>query len=217
MKKEIYEEYQHYFTVPFITALANNIDEPNPGISKAVSAIIPTALAALKIKAKDHAQLVYSMATDASRYYSKAPDVATLQNTEKGSDLPYRFFGENEQAVNRHIAAYSGLRPGSVSSLVLLVLPVVLGKIGDRLKEDDLLDNEVEGLLPGQGEELNRLCPPGYTIPDLSHSVSVSKEEEKQIHEDSVKRNKSNFVFPKWIPIAAVVVVILMLIYFSRM
>lgn len=217
MKEDIYDGLHNYFSVEFITALANNMDEPNPGISKAIAAIIPTALVAVRNKSRDHSQIVYSMATDAARYYSKAPDVADLENNEKGSNLPHHIFGDNEPAIAKHIAAYSGLRPTSVFSLIMLVLPVMMGKLGEIIQRESLLDNQISTLFPGTEEAINRMKPAGYTIPDFSHHITPSKGDLEKIHEDNITRSKTNYVLPKWIPIVVVAVVVLLLVYFSRL
>ena len=217
MKQDLFNSIRNYFSVEFITALANNLDEPNPGIEKAISAIIPTAFVAIRDKAEQHSQIIYSLTTDAATYYSKVPDVAKLQNFEKGSNLPGEIFGDNEHEVARHIAAYSELRPTSVSSLIMLMLPVMMGKLGEHIQKENLSDNSVLSLLPNSGEEITSLTPSGYTIPDLSHHMKASKEDLEKIHDANVMRNKTNFVLPKWIPIAVVVVVVLLLVYFSRL
>ena len=217
MKQDMFNSIRNYFSVEFITALANNLDEPNPGIDKTISAIIPTAFAAIRNKAQQHSQIIYSLATDAARYYPKVQDVAKLQNDEEGSNLPSDIFGDNEHEVARHIAAYSGLRPTSVSSLIMLVLPVMMGKLGEHIQKENLTDNSVLNLLPNSGEEITQLTPADYKIPDLSHHITASKEDLVKIHEANIIRNKTNFVLPKWIPIAVVVVVVLLLIYFSRL
>ena len=164
MTHNIPDDITNYFNVEFFTAIAQNLDEPVPAISKAVSAIIPTALEALVDQPAASGNF-YQLAKEAAQYYSKAPDVARLVNEEKGSNLHRDIFGNNERAVGRHIAAYSEVRP---------------------------------------------------TTPDLSHEVTSSKEDLEKIHEANVGRNKTNFVFPKWVPILIVAVVVLMLIYFSR-
>lgn len=217
MKQDLFNSIRNYFSVEFITVLANNLDEPNPGIDKAISAIIPTAFVAIRYKAQQNAQKIYSLATDAALYYPKVPDVEKLQNEEEGSNLPRDIFGDNEHEVARHIAAYSGLRPTSVSSLIVLSLPVMMGKLGEQIQKENLLDNSFLNLLPNSNEEMSQLTPAGYTIPDLSHHIKASREDLEKIHEANVMRNKTNFVLPKWVPIAFVVVVILLLIYFSRM
>ncbi|MEO6681531.1 MAG: DUF937 domain-containing protein [Ginsengibacter sp.] len=217
MTHTIPDDIKNYFTVEFISVLSNNLDEPNPGIAKAVSAIIPTSLAAIVQKSEKDSTKMYALTKDAALYYPRVPDVAKLQNNEVGSNLPHDIFGSNEHEVARHIAAYSGLRPTSVSSLIMLILPVMMGKIGEGVQRDNLVLGENGIFLSGYEEDIQRLTPAGYIIPDLTHPVIPIKEDEVKIHEANINRDKTNFVFPKWVPILIVAIVILLLIYFSRM
>ena len=215
MTHNIPDDIKSYFSVEYITAIANNLDEPNPALSKTVSAILPTALEALVDQPGESGKF-YQLAKEAAQYYSKSPDVALLVNEEKGSNLHRDIFGSNERAVARHIAAYSEVRPTTAYSMIMLVLPVMMGKIGEHINSENLSQSDFSGVVSGFASDVNRLTPTGYTTPDLSHEVTSSKEDTEKIHEANIVRNKTNFVFPKWVPILVVAVVVLMLIYFSR-
>ena len=216
MIQNIPDEISNYFHVEYFTAIAQNLDEPVPAVSKAITAIIPTGLEALVDQPAQSGKF-YQLAKEAAQYYSKAPDVAKLVNEEKGSNLHRDIFGESERAVASHIAAYSGVRLSTAFSLIMLVLPVMMGKIGEHIQAANLSQNDFSNLLSGFAPDVNRLSPEGYTTPDLSHDISTAKEDVEKIHEANRERNKTNFVFPKWVPIALVAVVILLLVYFSRM
>ena len=215
MIHNIPDDIKSYFTVEYFTAIAHNLDEPVPAISKAISAIIPTALEALVDQPAESGKF-YQLAKEAAQYYSKAPDVAKLVNEEKGSNLHRDIFGANERAVSRHIAAYSDVRPTTAFSLIMLVLPVMMGKIGEHIQVENVSENNFSGLLSGFSQDVSRLNPEGYMTPDLSHEITSSKEDVEKIHEANKARNKSNFVLPKWVPIVVVALVVLLLIYFSR-
>ena len=216
MTHNIPDDIKSYFNVEFFTAIAHNMDEPVPAVSKAILAIIPTTLEALVDQPGESGKF-YQLANEAVQYYSKAPDVAKLVNEGKGSNLHRDIFGNNEHAVGRHIAAYSDVRPTTAFSLIMLVLPVMMGKIGEHIQTENLSQSDFSGLVSGFAPDVNRLTPDGYTTPDLTHEMTPSKEDREKIHEANVRRNKTNFVLPKWIPVAAVLVVVLMLVYFSRM
>lgn len=212
----IADDIKDYFSVEFFTAIAQNMDEPVPAVSKAVSAIIPTSLEAL-VDQPSQSGKFYHLAKEAAHYYSKSPDVAKLVNEGKGSNLHRDVFGNNERVVGRHIAAYSEVRPTTAFSLIMLVLPVMMGKIGEHIERENLSQDDFRTVLSSFDADINRLTPAGYTTPDLSHDIAPLKEDSEKIHEENIVRNKTNFVFPKWVPILIVAVVVLLLIYFSRM
>lgn len=215
MTNNIPDQINNYFNVEFITAIAQNMDEPVPAISKAVSAIIPTALEALADQPNESGKF-YHLAKEAEQYYSKSPDVAKLVNEEKGSNLHREIFGANERVVGHHIAAYSGVRPTTAFSLIMLVLPVTMGKIGENIQNENLSEGNFPAVLSSFGPDIERLTPTGYTTPDLSHDIAPLKEDAEKINVANKARNKSNFVLPKWVPLVLVALAVLMLIYFSR-
>lgn len=215
MTNTIPDDIKSYFNVEFITAIAQNLDEPVPAISKAISAIIPTTLEAL-VDQPGSSDKFYHMAKEAAYYYPKAPDVAEIVNEEKGSNLHRSIFGTNERAVGRHIAAYSGVRPTTAISMIMLVLPVLMGKIGEHIQSAGLSQSDFPAVVDAFAPDITRLTPDGYTTPDLTHEISTTNEDSEKIHDANIERNKTNFVFPKWVPILIVAVVVLILIYFSR-
>jgi hypothetical protein len=216
MTHNIPDDIKHYFSEEFITAIAHNMDEPIPAISRAISAIIPTSLEALADQPAASGNF-YQLAKEAAQYYPRVPDVAKLVNEEKGSNLHRDIFGNNERAVGRHIAAYSEVRPTTAFSLIMLVLPVMMGKIGENIIGSNTSQSDFSRLISGFSQDIHRLTPAGYTLPDLTHDVPTSKEDLEKIHDANILRNKSNFVFPKWVPVLIVAIVLLLLIYFSRL
>ena len=220
MTKNISDNIQNYFSQEFQNALAMNLDEPVPGISKSLKASIPTTLAAISHKVNDgreEANRIFNLATEAAGYYSKAPDVAKLQNQEKGSSLPVDIFGNNEHKIARHIAAYSGVRPGTVEQLITLAVPVTMGLIGKNYQEKNLTGHDLHTEFTSNNNSLLDTLPEGYTLPNLEGNVSTVKEDTDKIHEADVERNKSNFVLPKWAPFAVLALVVLLLVYLSRL
>lgn len=219
MTQNILSNIRDYFTEDFKDSLDINLDEPGTGVSKALSAIIPTALVAIVNKSEteiNSGNSIFTLANQAASYYSKEPDVAQLQNDEAGSNLPYDIFGENEQNVARHIAAYSGIRPGSVSTLMVLAVPVIMGKLGELAQNGHLSAGEFSSAILNYKEGIHQMIPDGYTLPDLDGAILTAKEDKNKINETAAAR-RANYVMPRWVPILVVVIVVALLIYFSRM
>ena len=220
MTEDISDRIHAYFSKEFDNALAMNLDEPVPAVSKAIKAIIPTVLTAVATKihsGKEEGDRIFGLASEASGYYPKGPDVAKLQNVEEGSSLPLELFGNNEHHIARHIAAWSGVRPGSAEQLITLVTPVVMGMIGENYSRRNLTSSEFRSEFTTNDEVLRSLLPAGYRIPEVGTPLTSVGEDTSKIHEADLVRNKTNFVFPKWIPVAVVILVVIMLIYFSRL
>ena len=219
MTKNISDNIQNYFSQEFQNALAMNLDEPIPGISKSLKAIIPTTLAAISHKVntgREEANRIFDLSTQAASYYSKAPDVAKLQNQGEGSSLPVDIFGNNEHKIARHIAAYSGVRPGTAEQLITLAVPVTMGIIGENYRVKNLTGEDMHTEFTSNNQSLLDTLPEGYSLPNLEGNVSTVKEDTHKIHEADAERYKSNFVLPKWAPFAVLALVVLVLVYLSR-
>lgn len=220
MTQNISDRIQNYFSQEFANALAMNLDEPVPGVSNSLKAIIPTTLAAISYKVnggREEAARIFNLATQAAGYYPKAPDVAKLQNQGEGSSLPLDVFGNNEHKIARHIAAYSGVRPGTAEQLITLAVPVTMGIIGENYQNKNLTSQDLHTEFTSNNKSLLDTLPEGYTLPNLEGTVSTIKEDTHKIHEADVERNKSNFVLPKWVPFAVLALVVLLLVYLSRL
>lgn len=219
MSQPIIQSISEYFTDEFKNAISINLDETPSGVSKGIKCIIPTALTAIADKSLTNEQtstVIFDHASQAANYYSKLPDVAQLINDEAGSNLPNDIFASNQNAVIRHIAAYSGMRPNSVSSLILLALPVIMGKIGEGSKEENLSQTDFATSLSKLKAAALFMVPDGYELPDLTKPAILAKADNKKIHVNELTR-QAGFVIPKWIPIVLIIFVILLLIYFSRL
>lgn len=218
MSNNILDNISDYFTPEFKNTLANNLDESNAGVSKAISAIIPTAVSAIAARANEGdngANNIFNLCKQASVYYMKSPDVAQLNNDEVGSNLPHDIFGKNEQEIERHISAFSGVRTSSISSLILMALPVITGKFGEQAQKENVSPGGFSSLLSGYRGDISSTIQDGYVLPDLKGNFVAPKEDAKKIHEHVVLRNQENFVVPKWLPVMMIAILILVLVYFS--
>lgn len=219
MSQLITQSIRDYFTDEFKNAISINLDETVVGVSKAIASIIPTALTAIadKSAANDYSSgAIFDHASQAAHYYSTSPDVAQLVNDEAGSNLPTEIFGSNQNLVIRHIAAYSGMKPISVSSLILLVLPVVMGKLGEKLQGENLSRTDFASSLSSSKNSILSMVPDDYELPDLKTPSILAKADNKKIHASALAR-QANFVIPQWIPVVLIIFVVLLLIYFSRL
>lgn len=215
MAHNILNNINDYFTEEFKNAINVNLDESKPGVEKAIAALIPSALVALSAKVRSGNHNIFNEARNAAFYYPKSPDVAQLINDEAGSNLPYEIFGKEEDGVARHVAAYSGLRPNSVFSLMLVVLPVVMGKLGEHVVSENLSANDFSSALSSMRADVNQMTPQGYSLREIENAAMPTKEDSAKIHENAVTR-RSNFVIPRWVPFVCIALVVLLLVYFSR-
>ena len=222
MPENFIERIQNYFTEEFNHHASNSLDESSLGISKALSAIIPVGLEGVARKAtsgNEGAERVYGLSVEAANYYSPEPNLSDLHNDEKGSDLAPTIFGGKESHIEKAIGQYAGIRESSVAALSTLAMPVIMGLLGKYTVENNLSANGLAGFLSSQKEHIRHALPEGmsfvkdldYTSPvpvgdDIDPDINVS---EASITERPKKKT--------WLlPIIIIVLVIAMLIYFSK-
>ena len=207
--ENLIESIHNYFTDEFKSQLANSLDETQPGINKAFSAIIPLSfqhLAAMSANGAEGQNELSRITSEATEYYSHAPNLAKLHNDERGSKLPLRIFGKDEHNVVRSVAAFAGIRDTSVHHLLTLILPVVSGKLGQYFLDNNLSGDQLSQFLSSKKDDILNRLPSDY-----SNTLSGSKDN----HSNPAVVTKKK-MFPTWVMFVVIILVFLLLIYFSR-
>ena len=222
MAENFIERIQNYFTEEFDHHASNSLDESSTGISKALSAIIPVGLEGVARKAtssNDAAARVYDQCVDAANYYSPQPNLTNLHNDEKGSLLASTIFGDKESHIEKAIAQYAGVRQTSVDALSLLAMPVIMGLLGKYAVENNLSANGLAGFLSSQKENIRHALPEGMSFVkelDYNSPAPVGDEIDPDINvsESSITERPKKKTW--MLPIIIIVLVIALLIYFSK-
>lgn len=220
------ETVKNYFTGEFSNQAANSLDESSSGISKALSAIIPTGLAGILGKAtsgNEGANSILNMSKNAIGYFSPSPNLSDLHNDEKGSDIPSRIFGGNQSQVTNTISQFAGIKNSSASSLMTLALPVIMGLLGKHAEQNNLSASGLSGFLSSQKDNIMQAMPSGlsslagmFGLGSIGTSASSMGSNVKSSIIDStqtvVEKPRA-----KWLlPLIIIIAVILLLWYFSR-
>src|SRR5665213_1495044 len=110
MSFNLMETVKHYFTDEFTNQASSTLGESTSGITKALSAIIPTGLAGILIKAtsgNDGANSILEMAKNAFSSNAGSPELASPEN---GSNMLSDLFGTKEAGINTAISQFSGVK-----------------------------------------------------------------------------------------------------------
>ena len=222
------ETIKSYFTGEFSNQAANSLDESSSGISKALSTIIPIALAGILKKAtsgNEAANNVSDMARDAAGYLSSIPNLTDLHNDERGSDFPSRIFGNNQSQVESAVSHFSGIRNSSASALVTLALPAIMGFLGKHAEQNNLSASGLSGFLSSQKDDILNAMPAGMSslaatfglgpLPTTPSSASSTIKPGAIDTRDIVVEKPRGSA--KWLfPLIIILAVIALLWYFSR-
>jgi hypothetical protein len=222
MAENFIERIQNYFTEEFDHHASNSLDESSAGISKALSAIIPVGLEGVARKAtsgNDAAARVYDLSVEAANYYSPQPNLKDLHNDEKGSLLASTIFGDKESHIEKAIAQHAGVSKTSVEALSLLAMPVIMGLLGKYAVENNLSANGLAGFLSSQKENIRQALPEGMSFVkelDYNSPAPVGDEIDPDINvsESSITERPKKKTW--MLPLIIIVLVIALLIYFSR-
>ena len=221
------ETVKNYFSPQFTNHLSNSLDESSSGISKALNAIIPVGMESVLQKATSGnggANSVYEMAKEASGYFSKEPNLSDLHNDEKGSEIPEKIFEGKESHIMSAISNYAGIQKSSASALSTMALPVIMGLLGRHVEQNNLSASGLAGYLSSQKDNIQNALPPELSslagIPDIgtghTHSPLIAENNPGQdgLKSSDVDHRKKD---SKWlIPAVVIILVIALLVYFSR-
>ncbi|MEO6681934.1 MAG: DUF937 domain-containing protein [Ginsengibacter sp.] len=149
-----------YFTSDFYKKAADILHERKYEIEKAQSAIIPLVLGAMLNKATknvESCEAIFNDCRDAERVFSVNYDYELL-TTEKMVNEGHLFIKEQPN-VEKEISDYSGIRPASVSGLISLSIPSILGLLGKHIMRNKLSPSGLAGYLSSQENDISNSIP----------------------------------------------------------
>lgn len=162
------------FSRDFTSNAANQFGESESSVDKFLSAGIPTILAGFLSKSEttDGANTIHKAAVEAEgsgilgNLGSLFARGAANSNTGVSSvmNLISKLFGERWSALSSLIANYSGVKQGSASGLLGLIVPVILGALGKQVKDNNLSASGLASWLLGQKENIVNAAPSGFNL-----------------------------------------------------
>lgn len=169
MPFNLIETVSNYFTPDFVNQASSNLGESNSGISKALSAIIPTGLAGIMKKATSGPEgetSIFNMASESALGLPSSPAFDSLAShgtpAAQGNLLTSLFSG-NQTGIVSAIAGFAGIKNATVSSLLSMGLPVIMGLLGKHAKQNNLSANGLSGFLASQKDNIMSAMPAGLS------------------------------------------------------
>ena len=203
-----------YFSDEFTSQLANSLDETQAGIRKALSAIIPLTfqkLTAISENGAEGQNEITRITSDAAQYYAHMPNLSKLHNDERGSDLPVKIYGKDKNNLTTQVAVFAGIREMSADRLLTLALPVIAGKTGEYFRQNDISAGGITNFLSSNKENIATRIPADY-----NRRGNRSEENKDHANNGTLEITKKKKMFPTWVMFAVIILVFLLLIYFSR-
>ena len=233
MAFNLMEMVKNYFTADFTNHASATLGENTSGISKALSAIIPTSLAGILNKSTSGtagANDVFEMAKSSVNDVSTGANVELTTDQAKGNSMMSRLFNGNQPAIAGAISSFAGIKDSSASSLMSMALPPIMGLLGRHAEQNKLSASGLSGFLSSQKDHIMQAMPAGLT--SLAGMLGLSSLEGAASHLKSPDINTSHSTghsaiedvktisekpTGKWlIPLIVILVIVAGLWYFSR-
>lgn len=168
------ETVKNYFTSEFTSQASSSLNESSSGISKALTAIIPTELAGILNKATsstEGANSIFEMAKNAIRSASGNTHLSGSENIQKGNKMLTSMFGGNLSGIISAISKFADTKDSSTSSLLSMGLPAIMGIIGKHAEQNNLSASGLSGFLSSQKDRIMQAMP--SDLPSLAGMLSL--------------------------------------------
>jgi OmpA-OmpF porin, OOP family len=159
-----------YITPELIGTAATTLGEQENGISKALGALAPTLLAGLLEKSSDTSAMSGIFST-ISKFDSGilqqlggligGGNLAHNDPKDISGQLMGSLFGAKVPAITSAVAAFSGVKQSSASSLLGLAGPLVMGLLSKKISSEGLNLSGLVSLLQSEKSNIMNLIPAG--------------------------------------------------------
>lgn len=160
------EIVKNYFTSEFTKQASSALGEDSSGISKALTAILPTGLAGILNKATSGdqgANDILSMAKNAISSISGSANLTSGENITKGGGILSSLFGNSQSGIIDTISGFAGIKHSSASSLMSMGLPAIMGLLGKHAEQNNLSASGLSGFLSSQKGHIMNALPSGLS------------------------------------------------------
>lgn len=156
---------QNFLTPDIVQKLSGQVGLPTDKIQSSLKAIVPTFLMGLVNKGatKEGAEgIVNLVKKEGFDNANTTPgNVADENYLHKGSEAVQGIFGNNLNSVTSTLSSSTGLNSSSVTKVMGMIAPVVMGFVGAKIKRENLSASGLMGFLGQQKSGLANFIPSG--------------------------------------------------------
>ncbi|MFZ1529528.1 MAG: OmpA family protein [Ferruginibacter sp.] len=163
------------FTNEIVNRASSTLGESESGISKAMSALIPTVLSGVisKASSSDGANAVAQMANEQHQSGVLDNIGGLLGGGGSGvSSLLSGLFGNKTDMIGSLISNFAGVKSSSSSSLLSLAVPAIMSLIGKHASSSNLNASGLASFLGGQKNAVESALPAGFSLSSLFGGAS---------------------------------------------
>jgi outer membrane protein OmpA-like peptidoglycan-associated protein len=169
MTTSLIDSVKNLATPDLVSKIASSLGEPMDGVSGALTGGMSSMLLGVLGRTADPSAMrsTFNLVTDPANDGRVLDNPAALVGAPEGamSSLGGQFLsnilGARGAAVNDVLARVSGLRVGSISSLMRLAAPLLIGVLGKRARDGGLNAASFTRLFDDERESIVNAAPPG--------------------------------------------------------
>jgi OmpA-OmpF porin, OOP family len=206
MTTSLIDSVMNLATPDLTSKIASSLGEPLDAVSSAVAGGLNSMLLGVLGKTADPSAMrsVFNLVTDPANDGRVLDDPAALVGAPEGaiSSLGGQFlsnvFGTRGSDVNDVLSRTSGLRVGSISSLMQLTAPLLLGVLGKRARGDGLNAASFTRLFEDERDSIENAAPPGVAgALGLAEPVAAESYEGEAVYEEGRVEQPSRVYAPE--------------------
>jgi OmpA-OmpF porin, OOP family len=173
-----------YFSNELISKASSSLGESEGGISKVISAAIPSLIGSIADKASsshDGANAVLNMASeqnDSGILGSLGGFLGGDSNSNgllsKGSGIISSLFGNGGQSnmLTTLISSFAGVKGSTVGTILSMAAPAILGLVGKHAKDNNMSASSMTSMLGEQKKSAMSMLPAGFSLSSLTGGAS---------------------------------------------
>ncbi len=164
-----------YFNNEIVNKASAHFGESETGISKAISAILPSVIGGISDKSSSSSEAAESVAAMATQQHEKGilNSLTDFLHPETGhsllgqsSGIISSIFGNegNSNMLTTLISNFAGIKGSSVGALISMAAPTLLGLLGRHAQENNISATGLTSLLKEQKASAMSALPNGFSL-----------------------------------------------------
>jgi outer membrane protein OmpA-like peptidoglycan-associated protein len=151
---------QSFFSPDILQKISTEINQPIEKTKAGLKSVIPTLLMGIvnKGSTQEGAETLVNMASKHTTPMNVSADSDTLK---EGNEFLTGIFGSNLSNTVSSLGATTGMNTGSISKMLGMAAPLVMGAIGSKIKNEKMSASGLMSFLGQQKSSLMALIPSG--------------------------------------------------------
>ncbi len=221
MSFNIVQDAKTFFNHEVVNKASKILGENEAGILKSIEASVPAVFISLEDKISSE-QGAIQIAKTIQNNLSFLPDspMSMMENNivdslGKNTGIVNSILGDKAQLISEVVSKFSGVKPASVTSLLTLVVPVVLGLLKKHTSASGISAQSISAILSNQKDHILNSLPRNVNIeglinlPNMAGGTSTSGA---LPHTQGVKSKPAGWI----IPVIIIALILLGIWYFMK-